>query len=412
MRYVGILGALMPTTRCQLCKSSDVALALDLGFHPLADTFLKKEQLSEPEERYPLQMLLCQNCGHAMSSYVVSAKKRYQAHDYSYDSGNSKVSVEHFKEMAADCIARVGVQAGDLVVDIGSSVGTLLDAFRAQAGANIIGVEPAHNIAALADKNNVPTIKDFFNDAAAEQIARIGKAKVITITNAFNHIDDLDSFMRNIVKILTPDGAFVIEVPYLLHLVRSLAFDTIYLEHVSYFALKPLISYFAQFGLVLTDVQENDYMGGSMRITVQFGTEQTPQAFACVQNEEAAALYNLKTYEAMQTRMSNFKLQVIKLLAEARLSGGTIIGIGAATKGNTLLNYCGIDNTLLDFITDASPLKVGKYTPGSHIPILPDEAITDEVTHAIILPWNIGEFLKNKLAPKYPRISFLTPHMQ
>jgi 2-polyprenyl-3-methyl-5-hydroxy-6-metoxy-1,4-benzoquinol methylase len=402
----------MLITSCALCGSANLALILDLGFHPLADSFLKKEELLQPEATYPLQVLMCESCGHAMNSYVVPPTARYQDHDYSYDSSNSRVSIEHFKEMARDVAERVGVTGGDLVVDIGSSVGTLLQAFKDQTGANILGVEPAHNIAALAGKNNIPTINDFWNDAAVVEVLKVGKAKAITITNAFNHISDLDDFMRNIVRTLAPDGALVIEAPYLLHLVQKLAFDTIYLEHVSYLAIKPLVQYFKKFGMVITDILLNDYMGGSMRLYVRFGTQQSPAVEANIERENAAHLYDLTTYTDLSTRMRQFKYTLVKQLLDARLRGGTIIGIGAPAKGNTLLNYCGIDSTLLDFITDASPLKVGKYTPGSHIPILPDEAITTMVTHALILPWNIAEFLKGKLAPKYPRISFITPHMQ
>ncbi len=402
----------MNVTTCALCGSDDLVKVLDLGFHPLADTFLKIEQLLQPETRYPLQMLLCNSCGHAMSSYVVPPEKRYQENDYSYDSGNSKVSVEHFSNMAKDVSVRAVVVAGDLVVDIGSSVGTLLEAFRTQTGAKVMGVEPAHNIANLADKNNIPTIHDFWNDNAVEQILSVGKAKVITITNAFNHIGDLDSFMANIVKVLGEDGVFVAEVPYLLHLIQLLAFDTIYLEHTNYFAVKPLRQYFKKFGLTITDVQENSYMGGSMRFTAQLGGVESMAVAECIAKEEAAGLFAHDTYGVMTEKMLQFKFSLLKQLINVHATGGTVIGIGAATKGNTLLNYCGIDSSMLNFVTDASPLKVGKYTPGSHIPILPDEAITAEITHALILPWNIAEFLKGKLGPKYPTLAFITPHME
>lgn len=402
----------MNVSVCALCQSSDLVLALDLGFHPLADTFLKKEQLMDPEVRYPLQMLLCRSCGHAMSSYIVPPEKRYQENDYSYDSGNSKVSVEHFSEMAADISKRVGLQSGELVVDIGSSVGTLLEAFRTNAGAAVLGVEPAHNIAEVALQNNVPTVNDFWGERAAAEVVQAGKAKVITSTNAFNHVGDLDSFMQTTLGALRDDGVFVFEVPYLLHLVQLLAFDTIYLEHTSYFALRPLQQYFKKFGLVIVDVQENTYMGGTVRVSVARGGVESPAVALCVAKEEAAKLFDEETYTTMMRKVQQFKFGLLQELLDAKKGGGVVIGIGAATKGNTLLNYCGIDATLLDFITDASPRKVGKYTPGSHIPILPDEAITDAVTHALILPWNIGDFLKGKLGPKYPKLAFITPHME
>lgn len=415
----------MPVTNCILCSSANLSHILDLGLHPLADTFLKKEELEVPEEKYPLQVLLCGDCGHAMTGFIVPPEKRYQAHDYSYDSQNSEVAVSHFSEMAADIIARESVKAGDLVVDIGSSVGTLLAAFREQCGARVLGVEPAHNIAALATQNGVPTINDFWGQAAVDEVIKQGGppggeagAKIITATNAFNHIGDMNAFMKEIERALAPDGppggeagAFVAEVPYMLHLVEKLAFDTIYLEHMSYFAIKPLARFLGGFGMVITDIQENEYMGGSIRITVKKGGEESALVKTCIAREEAAGLFEIATYERMMRSIQQFKSNLMTELTHAKQQGGTIIGIGAATKGNTLLNYCGIDNSLLDFITDTSPLKVGKYTPGSHIPILPDESIDEGVTHALILPWNIAEFLKEKLSPKYPKIAFIVPHV-
>ncbi|MDO8517968.1 MAG: class I SAM-dependent methyltransferase [bacterium] len=401
----------MPVSSCSLCASSELELVIDLGFHPLADTFIKKEELMQPEVRYPLQVLLCKSCGHAMSSYVVPATKRYQEHDYSYDSGNSKVSVEHFGEMAQEAIQKVGVGAGDLVVDIGGNVGTLLDAFRAQAGTHILNIEPAGNIADIAEKNGVETVRNFFGGEVAHTIAKRGGAKVIAMTNAFNHIAYLDDFMQGIVQALRPDGAFLIEVPYLLHLVEKLAFDTVYLEHVSYFALRPLRTYFKKFGLVISDVIENDYMGGSMRLYVRKSGPGFAGLADMVAREEAAQLFDPLMYRGFMQKVLAFKFSLLKELLEAKAEGGRIVGIGAATKGNTLLNYCGIDATLLEFVTDASVLKIGKYTPGSHLEIKPDEAITAGITHALILPWNIGDFLRGKLTPKYPSLVFITPHM-
>src|SRR6185436_1112154 len=159
----------MIVKECHLCGSKNLTKVLDLGFHPLADFFMKPEQLEEAERRYPLAVLQCQDCGHGMNSFVVPAETRYQENDYSYDSGNSKVSISHFTEMAEQVSQRAGVKAGELVVDIGSNIGTLLLAFK-NLGANIQGVDPAHNIAAIAEKNGVPTINDFFNSSAAEKI--------------------------------------------------------------------------------------------------------------------------------------------------------------------------------------------------------------------------------------------------
>lgn len=401
----------MPIQKCLLCDSAHLSLVLDLGLHPLADTFVKDQAVAQSLERFPLQMLLCNTCGHVMNSVIVPKEKRYQEHDYSYDSANSKVAVNHFDEFARDVCAMVGVSADDLVVDIGGNVGTLLKAFNSHSGARVINIEPAHNIGVLAEQAGVPTVHDFWGNAAAERVISEGGAKVITITNAFNHIDELDMFMHDLLRALTPDGVFVAEVPYMLTLLERDAFDTAYLEHISYFSVRPLRAYFAKFGLVIRDVVHNDYMGGSLRVVVGRGTESVA-VNEYIAREEAARLFDPITYESFRARVAIFKESLLQELVEAKAAGGRVVGIGAATKGNTLLNYCGIDTSILEFVTDASPLKVGKFTPGSAIPILSDEAITPEVTHALILPWNIGDMLKQKLQPRYPNLVFITPRMK
>ena len=399
----------MEVTNCHLCDSNDLARVLDLGFHPLADFFMKPDQLNQRERRYPLVLLQCQNCGHGMNSFVVAKEERYQENDYSYDSGNSKISIQHFNDMAREVTERANVKPSDLVVDIGSNIGTLLSAFKG-LGAEIQGVDPAHNIAALATQNGIPTINDFFGPSACEKILKRGTAKAITITNAFNHISPLDEFMKCIVSILGKDGTFVIELPYFLEIIRKKHFDVIYLEHVSYIGIKPLVPYFKKFGLNITHLEENDYMSGSIRIFVGFGSE-SELVTKQIKIEEEAGLYSRYAWSKFASSVRDVKIKLLKELVEARLQGGRIVAIGAAAKGNTLLNYCGLDTALIDFATDASPLKIGKYTPGSHLPILADDAIDASVTHALILAWNIAPLLKEKIGSKFPHLKFITPHV-
>lgn len=375
----------------------------------MADLFLKKPQLSGKETRYPLSVLLCRGCGHAMNSYVVPPEVRYQENDYSYDSGNSKIAVKHFEDMAAHVLGRAGLSKGDLVVDIGSNIGTLLSAFKT-LGTKIQGVDPAKNIALLAQKKGIPTINDFFNTSSAALILKQGKARAITMTNAFNHVADLDSFMKAILSILHADGTFVIELPYSLQILRKRHFDVVYLEHVSYVAVKPLARYFKKFGLSITHVEENDYMSGSIRFFVGKGKE-SALVKEQVALEEKFGLYDEKVWNKFSKQVQKCKLDLLEELVKARSKGGKVVAVGAAAKGNTLLNYCGIDATYIDFATDASPLKIGKYTPGSHIPIFSDDAIDKNITHALILPWNIADFLKEKISAKHPKLKFITPHV-
>jgi hypothetical protein len=183
-----------------------------------------------------------------------------------------------------------------------------------------------------------------------------------------------------------------------------------YLEHVSYFAVRPLRQYFRKFNLFILDVSHNDYMGGSLRLTVGAGTE-TKKVEEYIHKEEGFKLFETTTYDTLRVRIDSFKKSLLSQLARAKEKGGKIIGVGAATKGNTLLNFCGIDASLLEFVTDSSLLKIGKFTPGSAIPIKSDDAITTDTTHALILPWNIADLLKKRLSPKYPNLAFIVPHM-
>ncbi|OGZ64149.1 MAG: hypothetical protein A3A98_04180 [Candidatus Staskawiczbacteria bacterium RIFCSPLOWO2_01_FULL_40_39] len=399
----------MITQKCQLCGSKNLSLIIDLGYHPLADTFLK--ELDEEEVFYPLRVLLCQKCGYATLQHVVSAPVRYQKNDYSYTSSNSPVAISHFKELAGQVVQMAEISKKDLVVDIGSNAGTLLKSFREQAHCNIIGVEPAFNIAQLAKKGNIPTINDFFNQTSVDKIIKKhGKAKAIICTNVFNHINDLNEFMKNINKLLAKDGFFVFETPYFLDLVKNVSFDTIYLEHVSYFAVTPFEKFFKKFGFQIHHLERNDYMSDTMRVYLSRKAGNQILVKRYMQKEKSAKIFIPKTYAIFMKKIVGLKLDLLQQIQIAKAKGERIIGIGAATKGNTLLNYCKIDNTLIDFITDSSPLKIGKFTPGSHIPIKSDNDITSDITHAVILPWNIAEFLKKKL--KHLKLKFIIPHIE
>ncbi|MFH1621472.1 MAG: class I SAM-dependent methyltransferase [Patescibacteria group bacterium] len=399
----------MHTNNCQLCSSANLELAIDLGHHPLADTFLPPDKLDAAETSFPLRTLLCRNCGYMTLQYIVPSETRYQQVDYSYTSANSPVAVKHFAEMAQQLSALANLGNADLVVDIGSSDGTLLKAFKEQTRCRILGIEPAPNIAKMANEAGVPTLQDFFNAKIKDEIVKQGKAKIITANNVFNHINDLRDFMSNIVASLADGGLFVFEVPSLYELVKRSAFDTIYLEHVSYFGIKPLRKFFSGFGLAIKDIRENDYMGGSMRVAISHLPENTKTVDAVIAKEENTNIYSPETYVKFMDQIRRFKFDLCLKLFQIKSAGGKIIGIGAATKGNTLLNFCKIDNSLLDCVTDTSALKIGKYLPGSHLRIIDDKNIPPDTTHALILPWNIGHFLKKKL--KHLEFEFIIPSM-
>lgn len=401
----------MRIRNCRLCKSEILNQVIDLGQHPLADTFLTKEQLAEPEVYYPLIVLQCENCGYVTSSYLISPEERYQKNEFSYDSSNSPISVKHFSEMADQIIARIDLGKNDLVVDVGSSVGTFLGELRNKSNCRIIGVDPSLNIAKEAEKREIPTINDFFNENSANQILQLGKVKSLTATNVFNHIEGVDDFMRNTSRIVSDDGQVIIEVPYIVDLIEKTAFDTIYLEHVSYFAVKPHARYFREKGFYITHLETNSYMGGSIRVFLskneQLENKKLVNEYS--EREESLGVYKQKTYELFMDKMKQFKINLCKTIFDAKADGKKVIGIGAATKGNTLLNYCKIDSTVLEYIAESSMLKIGKYTPGSRIKIVHEKEIGSDISFAVILPWNIADFLKSKFS--HLGLKFIVPHV-
>lgn len=407
----------MKLSACRLCQSPDVRKSIDLGFHPLADTFLPEHLQLGPEVSYPLHLASCQACGHVFTLYPVSPEDRYQKQDYSYDSSNSRVAIAHFKEFCDAVLAVKPLAADALVVDIGSNVGTLLSHFQNAGHANVLGVEPSGNISRVAIENGVPTINDFFNEAAAQQITAKDRVEVLLSSNVVNHADDIPALLRVARSILSPTGVFVFEVPYLLDLIQRTAFDTIYHEHVHYYGLKPLEACLRREGFSIFKVDRLEYMCGSIRVYARVGAEDSGSIQAHIDEEEAFDLYAPATYDAFMDRVRAVKSAVNEHLWKIRADGGKIVGIGAATKGNTFLNYCKLDSDLIAYIADASPLKIGKRTPGSHIPIIGDDQIDSAATHALILPWNIADFLIEKLAPLglefyVPQVEVLVSHKE
>lgn len=414
-------------TRCRLCGAAGLERIIDLGFHPLADRFLVT--LDEPEVTYPLVVNLCGECGYAGLTHVVPPEVRYQAADYSYTAGNSKVSRDHFTELATDAIERIHLNENDFIVDIGGNDGTLLESFRFHVPlAELLNIEPSSNIADISRTRGNKTMEQFWNRDLALAVAQMrwrsamnpmavaAGASLITATNMFNHESDPNEFVRNVATALRPGGYFVFEVPSLRQMVHRRSFDTVYLEHVSYFGLKPLVRMLEDFGFGVEHAVENDYMGGSLRVYARSGgTAHAPDVLDQIDTEESDGIYDPASYvefmqdvELMRDRLLD-RLHRIRKVGYDCGGGGSVVGIGAAAKGNTLLNYCGINRSLISTVADASPLKIGKFTPGSHLPIIADSAIPAHTTHALILPWNLAGFLKDKLART--GLDFIIPQM-
>ncbi len=378
---------------CRLCEGNNLHPFLDLGLHPPSDQFRSIEQLNNPVIFYPLVVNICDDCGFVQLGYVVPAEILYQD-NYPYESSTTQTGRNHYFEFAKAVVEDFNLQRNDLAVDIGSNVGVLLEGFRS-LGLRVQGIDPASNICQIAEKRGIPTLNSFFDEVSANQImSKLGSAAVITGTNVFAHIDDLNAFMNAIKLLLDKErGVFVIEAPHLLHLVKTLEYDTIYHEHLSYISIEPLIPFFKKFGMEIINVEERDIHGGSIRIFVSnVGTYRIgPNVSRILELEKVAGLRNRTILNEFAERVEENKLQLQALLSNIKSSGKRIVAVSAPAKGMTLLNYCKIDGQILDYATEKSNLKIGLYTPGSLIPIRSDDSLLDDPPdYALLLAWNFA----------------------
>lgn len=383
-----------------MCQSKELHKFLDLGFTPPADQFKRHDQLKEPDVYYPLEVCMCTNCGLIQLNYTVSPEVLYR-NDYPYESSTTKTGHAHWASFAQRVVSRFKLTEKDLVVDIGSNVGVLLGEFKKQ-GVKVEGVDPAANIVMLAHERGIDTICDFFNEESVDKIIEIkGQASVITGTNVFAHIDDLDTLMRNIKKLLNKKGIFIFEAPYFVNLLKHIEYDTIYHEHLSYLSVKPLIPFFAKHGMEVFDIEQVDIHGGSFRVYIaqkgQYSVEKIVGDL--LKEEEKLKIYDPKTLENFSQEVQRNRRELMWLLHSLKKEGKSIVGVSAPAKGMTLLNYCRIGNDLLDVITEKSKLKIGRVTPGTHIPVVPDAYLLEkQPDYALLLAWNFAEEIMKNLA--------------
>ncbi len=377
---------------CRICKAKNLFKIIDFGTQPLANAFLTKNQCHLPEQFYPLDVFLCPNCGLVQLGHIVSPQLLFR--NYVYVSSTSKVFIKHFTTFAELIKKRFALTPKDLVVDIGSNDGILLRPFK-RLKMRVLGVEPAKKIAALANKNGIQTMADFFDLKLTRKIVKIhGQAKVITASNVFAHIDNLDEIITSLQMILKLDGVFVIEAPHLVTFLKNNLFDTVYHEHLSYLALKPLKRLFCRFDMEIFDVDKIPTHGGSIRIYIKQKkanypvSENVERLLAEEQNER---IFSLSTYQTFNRRILENKSKLLAVLIRLKNQGKSLAGYGAPAKGNTLLNFFGIGNEILDFIVDDSIWKQGMYSPGKHIPIVSPKTIyTKKTDYLLLLAWNFA----------------------
>lgn len=383
---------------CRICGYSPLKSFLKLGPLPTPNGFLTKQDLKKKEAKYPLTIGRCINCGLVQLTEVVQPKIMF--HNYKYIPSASRTMVDHFDEMAENVFKHQRLKKGAFVVDIGSNDGTLLKSFK-KRGAKVLGVDPAQNLAEIANSQGIETLAEFFDSRLASKvIKKYGKANVITATNVVAHVPNLDSLFSGVYNLLSEKGVFVAEFPYLVDLLENTEFDTIYQEHLSYFSVKPLTFLANKHDFWIADIQKQDIHGGSIRVFMTKGNSKrqlSKSVLGLLALEDSKSLYEAAIYNEFVERVEAKKLELTKLLKQLKKEGFKIIGLGASARGNILMNYFGINNKILDYIVDSTPYKQGLYTPGHHIPIFPESKILeDQPDYILLLAWNFKDEILKK----------------
>lgn len=378
---------------CRLCGGGSLRLVLSLTPTPPANAFVAQDALGAAQPSFPLDVHFCDGCGHVQLLDVVDPKALFE--DYVYVSGTSPAFVRHFEDYADAVIQRFAPAPGSLAVDIGSNDGTLLAAFKAR-NMRVLGVDPARAIAERATAAGIETMAEFFTPELANRIRdREGAAALVTANNVFAHADDLSGLTDGVRGLLAPDGVFVFEVSYLLDVIAKTLFDTIYHEHLAYHAVKPLVGFFEAHGMELFAAERVATHGGSLRGMVQARggpREADGSVEAFVRLEDAAGLDEAKTFVDFAARIDRLGAELGELTAAIKAEGKAIAGFGAPAKATTLMHHFRLGPETIDFIVDDSPLKQGLFTPGTHVPVLPPDALYQRrPDYVIVLAWNFAE---------------------
>jgi len=387
--------------KCRLCDHKKGFKFLDLGHHPPSDQFLNEKNIYKSVIYYPLEVYSCLKCGFKQLGYVVDPKILYQR-NYPYESSLTKAGKDHYFLFAKSVIDRFNLKKKDLVIDIGSNVGTLLSGFK-KYKLNVLGIEPAPNICKIAKKNNIKTLNSFFDKKVTKKInLKHKKPKIITATNVFAHVDNLKLFTINIKNLLDKKkGVFIIESPHFYYLLKNLEYDTVYHEHLSYLTINPLILFFKKFNMEIIDVEKKDIHGGSVRIYISFcgNYKINDNVKKFCRLEDLKSLNSKKKLIDFSNKVKKNRIKLVSFLNELVQKKKKIVAVSAPAKGMTLLNYCKIDRDYLAFATEKSKLKQGLYTPGTKLPIFSDiQMLKFKPDYALLLAWNFSnEIIRNNI---------------
>ena len=386
---------------CRFCEHPLTRILIDLVNSPASNSFLTKEQLNEPETFYPLKVFVCDYC----FLVQVDEYKKSDAifnEDYAYFSSYSTTWLAHAKQYTEMMIARFGFTEKSKVIEIASNDGYLLQYFKDKK-VPVLGIEPTLNTAKVAMDKGIETITEFFGTALAKQLAANGiKADLLLGNNVLAHVPDILDFVAGMKIILGEEGVVTMEFPHLLQLINNNQFDTIYHEHFSYLSLYTVKQIFESQGMHIFDVEELTTHGGSLRIFASHRNDTSKKIESSVlyllEKEIKAGIATLTFYQGFQQRAEKIKIDLLQFLITAKKENKKVAAYGAAAKGNTLLNYCGVRNDLVTYVVDANPHKQNKYLPASHIPVVNEEFLkSNKPDYVLVLPWNISDEITSQL---------------
>ena len=385
-------------TACRACGEEKLRPFIALGPTPLANSFLKSPAEFDSELFYPLDVYFCEECSLVQLTDVVDPRILFG--NYIYVTGTANTIVSHNQQYAETVVDFLGLHGDDLVIEVASNNGRLLGCFR-ERGVRTLGIEPAENIAAMANADGIETVNKFFNSATANEILReYGSARAVIGNNVLAHVDDTQDFLKGCRALISDDGLVIIEVPYLVDFVELVEFDTVYHEHLCYFSVTSLMRLCDAVDLSIIRVDRVSIHGGSVRIYAGKKEKYLHHAAEVVEmaeKERNAELTAFDTFVRFAKKAQKTREQLRSLLNSLKAEGKSIAAYGAPAKGNTLLNYCGIDTALLDFVVDKNLLKVGLFTPGAHLPVLPVSAILErQPDYLLILAWNFADEIKRQ----------------